>query len=221
MESINQRENFQSIERLYMKMKEENKKEIMIINENFKRIEESCSNFSSKDINLIMNNYKNMINLNMHRRNTGETPATAADSKYKDYCTRLDESIINYSQWFKLSFSNLLNWISTKNMQNLEETEILEFLKDVNDNMVDEYKNDIQNASEKVDKSDNQIHTEQLDDYKSKEDHYNKSYNMDERYRKSYNTKRGGGKAIATTTTKQTYNKYKESSNNNSYFNNQ
>jgi hypothetical protein len=81
MESINQRENFQSIERLYMKMKEENKKEIMIINENFKRIEESCSNFSNKDINLIMNNYKNMINLNMHRRGSDDAPAQAADNK--------------------------------------------------------------------------------------------------------------------------------------------
>lgn len=66
-------------------------------------------------------------------------------------------------------------------MQNLEESEILEFLKDVNDNMVDEYKNDIQNASEKVDKIENQIHTEQLDDYKNKEDQYNKSYNTDDR----------------------------------------
>jgi len=145
-------------------MKEENKKEIMIINENFKRIEESCTNFSNKDINLIMNNYKNMINVNMHSRNRAATPNTAADSKYQDYNTRLDESIINYSQWFKLSFSNLLNWISTKNMQNLEESEILEFLKDVNDNIVDEYKNDIQTAAEKVDKVDNQIHAEQLDD---------------------------------------------------------
>lgn len=80
MESINQRENFQSIERLYMKMKEENKKEIMIINENFKRIEESCSNFSNKDINLIMNNYKNMINLNMNKRQD-DSAAPAADNK--------------------------------------------------------------------------------------------------------------------------------------------
>jgi hypothetical protein len=67
-----------------MKMKEENKKEIMIINENFKRIEESCTNFSNKDINLIMNNYKNMINVNMHGRNRAATPATAADSKQQD-----------------------------------------------------------------------------------------------------------------------------------------
>lgn len=80
MESINQRENFQSIERLYMKMKEENKKEIMIINENFKRIEESCSNFSNKDINLIMNNYKNMINLNNNKRQD-DSAAPAADNK--------------------------------------------------------------------------------------------------------------------------------------------
>jgi hypothetical protein len=53
----------------------------MIINENFNRIEESCTNFSNKDINLIMNNYKNMINVNMHGRNRAATPATAADSK--------------------------------------------------------------------------------------------------------------------------------------------
>lgn len=68
-----------------MKMKEENKKEIMIINENFKRIEESCANFSNKDINLIMNNYKNMINLNQHKRTSDDnSPAQAADNKYQD-----------------------------------------------------------------------------------------------------------------------------------------
>lgn len=55
-------------------------------------------------------------------------------------------------------------------MQNLEESEILEFLKDVNDNIVDEYKNDVQSAAEKVDKIENQIHSEQLEDYKGKED---------------------------------------------------
>lgn len=77
-----------------MKMKEENKKEIMIINENFKRIEESCSNFSNKDINLIMNNYKNMINLNMNKRQD-DSAAPAADNKYQEHCSRIDESIVN------------------------------------------------------------------------------------------------------------------------------
>lgn len=87
-------------------------------------------------------------------------------------------------------------------MQNLEESEILEFLKDVNDNIVDEYKNDVQSAAEKVDKIENQIHSEQLEDYKGKEDQYNKSYNMDDRYRKGYNFKRGGK---PTPHAKQTY----------------
>jgi uncharacterized membrane protein YukC len=60
-----------------------------------------------------------------------------------------------------LNFSNLLKWISTKHMQNTNDEEILEFLKDVNENILDEYKNDIQNTSIKQEKSETQINTEQ------------------------------------------------------------
>mmetsp|Transcript_69318 Transcript_69318/g.149543 ORF Transcript_69318/g.149543 Transcript_69318/m.149543 type:complete len:105 (-) Transcript_69318:626-940(-) len=44
-------------------MKEENKKEIELINVNFKKIEESALSNSDRDINALMRNYKNLINL--------------------------------------------------------------------------------------------------------------------------------------------------------------
>lgn len=46
-------------------------------------------------------------------------------------------------------------------MQNTYDEELLEFLKDVNENILDEYKNDIQNTSIKQEKSETQINTEQ------------------------------------------------------------
>jgi len=46
-------------------------------------------------------------------------------------------------------------------MQNTNDEEILEFLKDVNENIQDEYKNDRQNTSIKQEKSETQINTEQ------------------------------------------------------------
>jgi len=46
-------------------------------------------------------------------------------------------------------------------MQQTADEELLEFLKDVNENILDEYKNDIQNTSIKQEKSETQINTEQ------------------------------------------------------------
>jgi hypothetical protein len=183
MESINQRENFQSIERLYMKMKEENKREIMIINENFKRIEESCSNFSNKDINMIMTNYKNMINMNQSGRRQPDADAntaTPSEASYQERWKKMDDSLVNYSQWFKLNFSNLLYWISARKPEALDEAELLEFIKDINDNMVDDFKADLMASQDKQDKESSRV--PDLEDYsKDKSEYYNKSYNMDDR----------------------------------------
>jgi len=46
-------------------MKEENKNEIRLINNNFRKIEEGAMHYKDRDINILMKNYKNLINMSM------------------------------------------------------------------------------------------------------------------------------------------------------------
>jgi len=46
-------------------MKEENKNEIRLINNNFRKIEEGAMHYKDRDINTLMKNYKNLINMSM------------------------------------------------------------------------------------------------------------------------------------------------------------
>lgn len=65
LETTNQKENFKKIEELQIKMKEENKNEIRLINNNFRKIEEGAMHYKDRDINTLMKNYKNLINMSM------------------------------------------------------------------------------------------------------------------------------------------------------------
>lgn len=55
-------------------MKEENKKEIKLINENFKKIEEGALMNNDMDINSLMRNQKNLINITIQKTGSDKQP---------------------------------------------------------------------------------------------------------------------------------------------------